>query len=120
MKTGQIPYRMQRIMAQVANSTAFAPRNQRRQRGNQRRQCGDSARQGAGFHASGMRHASMPGLGQAVGPTYGNRRRRRYPSGDMPTLGQAACACPALAQAACACRLWPRRQTTRVARDKNF
>jgi hypothetical protein len=58
MKTAQIAYHMQRII--TANSAAFAPKNQRRQRGNQRRYGGDSVQQGAGFGVGDMCHITLP------------------------------------------------------------
>jgi hypothetical protein len=105
MKTSQIPYRMQRIIARISNPTAFAPRNQRRQRENQRHQCGELARHGADFPSGGKCHASMPGMAQAAGPTRGNGGRRRRPSASLP----------AFAEAAGSCLFRPRRHVTPVA-----
>jgi hypothetical protein len=70
MKTAPIVYHIQRII--TANLAAFAPKNQRSQRGNQRRYGGDSVWQGAGFGVGGMHHVSLPAMAQAVGPTYPN------------------------------------------------
>jgi hypothetical protein len=86
----QIPYRMQRIIAQVSNLAAFTPRNQRRQHGNQRRQGWRLGATGCRFYRRRHVPCQHAGVGAGGKAHSCNGRQQRRPSGDMPVLAQAA------------------------------